>query len=84
MGHTIQYAKLQRELFSWGTGLNGCLGLGPDITYSDVPLQVNAVGVQNHVIVKRFTCGLNKTIFITQAGLVKVCGLNGKTTCPRD
>ena len=63
--------------FSWGTGLNGCLGLGPDITYSDVPLQLNGVGVQNNVIVKRFTCGLNKTIFITQAGLVKVCGLNG-------
>ena len=74
--HTV-CKTLDGSFFSWGTGLTGCLGLGPDITYSDVPLQVKEVGVQNHVIVKRFTCGLDKTIFITQAGLVKVCGLNG-------
>jgi X-linked retinitis pigmentosa GTPase regulator len=66
------------NVLSWGTGLTGCLGLGPDITYTDVPLQVKEVGAENHVLINRFTCGEDKTIFITHAGIVKACGLNGK------
>ena len=53
------------NVLSWGTGLSGCLGLGPDILFTDEPLQVQEVGVQNHVLINRFTCGPDKTIFIT-------------------
>ena len=75
--HTVCQTK-DGNVLSWGTGLSGCLGLGPDILFTDEPLQVQEVGVQNHVLINRFTCGPDKTIFITHAGIVKACGLNGK------
>ncbi len=62
------------QVFSWGTGEYGALGLGESVTSSNVPVLVPNVGTDHQSMIERFTCGPDHTVFVTVAGVVKACG----------
>ncbi|XP_014670621.1 PREDICTED: uncharacterized protein LOC106811496 [Priapulus caudatus] len=60
------------EVYSWGRGADGRLGLGSDADYS-YPMPVS---IQGPAIVRGVHCGVDGSMFITDTGSMLACGSN--------
>ena len=64
------------NVYVWGSGSKGCLGLGPDQLMVHLPTPIPTIGIQANISIGRLTCGGEHTVFLTRSGAVYVCGGN--------
>lgn len=64
------------EVYAWGSGRNGELGLGDAVLTADRPALVDAFRTGANTNVKRVLCGWQHSVFHSSSGEVFTCGNN--------
>ncbi|XP_064595853.1 serine/threonine-protein kinase Nek9-like [Liolophura sinensis] len=72
--HHVAVAGSAGEIFTWGRGADGRLGLGTEENHCQ-PVEVIALEDLT-VLVREVYCGLDGTMFLTDVGSVYACGNN--------
>jgi len=74
--HSAAVAALPKlELYTWGNGAHGCLGLGS----TDVqPLPVRNAGLKKMGLVAAVSCGTDFTLAVMSSGALYSCGFNSE------
>ncbi|KAK7101348.1 hypothetical protein V1264_024139 [Littorina saxatilis] len=71
-GHHMAVVEREGEVYCWGQGDKGQLGLGSE----DNQCHPVRVGIEEGVVIRDVQCGVDGTMFITDMGGVFACGSN--------
>ena len=65
------------NVYSWGYGGEGQLGLGNDISISYIPKIIDYFN-ENEIIIFQISSGFHSSYFLTENNSVYICGTNGR------
>ncbi|XP_066264089.1 uncharacterized protein [Branchiostoma lanceolatum] len=70
--HHVVAVGSDGEVFAWGRGRHGCLGLGDEVDH----FSPQEVQISEPVFIREVKCGVDGTMFLTDMGSVLACGNN--------